>query len=718
MIKLIQSALRRLAIIIVAWTRTVRQQSKEKSAAITPPPTVLPAAVEKTPVTLPEATPIRPTEQVGALPIVPEVAKPEGTSRIAPERRGGGQIETEDGAQPGEQRTRTRSGPQLRVICFKGNDRMWRLAVELPEDCSAVGDIEIRQDGQPLERVGFDDYRWPLHRLNGNIEAASTGNGGQHWELQIGGDECLLFKLLEEGATEEGRLVSVSSHGQYLVVLPGDWPVPDFSGVQLSRERNVGILGYVAYRFRVGDSVHPRLEFQKPGGQRAPIRFRTPCFTLAGERADAVFGEYQASLFLKSPPRVCAPDAESWSHVEKIVLGVAGKGRNHWKKAIKPNPTNTEVQLSEHLNGRKGGWYFLRFYDTNEMLIESHYFAFAASVRGINALGASALPGVHGHAEARLGFEHDTDVAVELLGDRRLDIQNWPGCTVFTVPASVSWERIDCQICAPGQTPIKCTTLIERIWWALGSEAAQPTDSEWADKPVTGKREYFRAASDKVLFVRLQSTRLADTFWVGFNRDVARPYFSKAEERSVPIRLGDFVGSDQIQNTGVSPFSIWIWQNGQEICAEVLRLEIAFECSFCAKRFRADAEALAHAIEHEKEFIQELSYEDLRRLNPELPAAIYQCLYPDCGFYAREDDPYATSVITSHIQAKHGSPYYPTPISFRSVTDLDEIRQKVKQHLPQIFKCNKCGEKFENVRPEDFAEHIFRKHRSQLFNLV
>jgi len=157
-------------------------------------------------------------------------------------------MEAEEGRQPAEQRKRTRVGPQLRLVCFKGNDRMWRLAVELPEDFSAGGDIEVLQDGQPLERVGFNDNRWPLNRLNGSVEAVEARNGGQRWELEIGGDQCLIFKLLEESETEEGRLVSAATRGDYLLIAPADWHISHCFGIQPSEEPNVSIDGH-GYRF-------------------------------------------------------------------------------------------------------------------------------------------------------------------------------------------------------------------------------------------------------------------------------------------------------------------------------------------------------------------------------------------------------------------------------------------------------------------------------------
>ncbi len=241
-----------------------------------------------------EKTESKPDGEAPSRPISPEVnktprppptkiAKPDGAGHIAPERRGGGQMETEENVQPTERRKRVRSGPQLRLICFKGNDRLWRLAVELPEDSSAGGDIAVRQNGQLLECTGFNENRWPVKRLDGAVEAAETRDGGQRWQLEIDSDECLLFKLLEDSETEEGRLVSAPSRGEYLVIAPADWPMPESSGIELVRERNVAIDGHVGYRFIVRDGVLPKLEFGRRGSQTEIIQFCIPfCFISTG----------------------------------------------------------------------------------------------------------------------------------------------------------------------------------------------------------------------------------------------------------------------------------------------------------------------------------------------------------------------------------------------------------------------------------------------------
>jgi hypothetical protein len=661
-----------------------------------------------------------------ARPSAAEGAKVHRARPPAPEGRGGGQMQAEENAQPLGERNCVRSGPRLRLVCFRSDDRRWRIAVELPEDWSTGSAIQVSHDGELLQPCGPNESRWQLNRLSGSVEATEAPKGDQSWRLEIGPEEYLLFRLLEHSEAEEGRFVHVASRGEYLVICPAGWSMTKTPAIQPSREGNIGIEGYVGYRFHLGEDAHRRLEFRTPRGQPVAIQFRAAGFTLEGERAPAVFREYEAPLFLKSPPSVHSLDAASWAQVEKIVVGVAGSGRNKWRTGAKPNPANNEVQLSEHLTGSWGGWFFARLYDANEVLIDSLYFAFARPLRAISISGASLLPGGSGHGEARLEFEHDNCTIVEASsGGQRLEARAWAAGTVLTIPPSC--EQVDWQIARPGEAPLSCTTRIERVWWSLGSDKQQPNDTGWEDKPVQARRADFAAASDKVLRIFLPCTKSLGELWVGFTRKSARPYRARAGQRSVSVRLGDFVGSEQLETVGCPAFSLWVSQNAQESRGDALRVKVDYECRFCGERFGTDAEALKHATAHESDFIQEVSCDEAQREGFDLRAFYW------CGRWYRrhtENDyvqvgdlfrcpsdvwtqPSSRSLfIGKRVRDINESPFFSrlSPVKFaRKAGEHQEIA---------AVRCSECLAVFCNPRAGEVGEHILQRHKSKLFSLV
>lgn len=107
---------------------------------------------------------------------------------------------------------------------------------------------------------------------------------------------------------------------------------------------------------------------------------------------------------------------------------------------------------------------------------------------------------------------------------------------------------------------------------------------------------------------------------------------------------------------------------------------------------------------------EHLTYEELKEYDEMLPHAIYKCSY--CNFYSREDDPRnPTSLICQHI--KKNCPEGGR-ISFRVISNIDEIRQYVIPNLAHIDKCKLCGIHFKDYSWEEKVEHFFEKHENEI----
>jgi len=111
---------------------------------------------------------------------------------------------------------------------------------------------------------------------------------------------------------------------------------------------------------------------------------------------------------------------------------------------------------------------------------------------------------------------------------------------------------------------------------------------------------------------------------------------------------------------------------------------------------------------HLPDFIEHITYEEIREYDKSLPHKIYKCHY--CPFYSREDDPQnCTDVICNHIENVHDK-----RICFRIVSTIDEIRQNVFPNLPFIYKCKLCRIHFINFSKKEQVEHFFEKHKNEI----
>jgi len=71
-----------------------------------------------------------------------------------------------------------------------------------------------------------------------------------------------------------------------------------------------------------------------------------------------------------------AEHASEWAGIKKIVLGQKGPGRNRWKMHFAPDSGKALQSFPPDLIRRRGGWYFVRFIDANETLVQSMDFRF------------------------------------------------------------------------------------------------------------------------------------------------------------------------------------------------------------------------------------------------------------------------------------------------------------------------------------------------------
>jgi hypothetical protein len=216
--------------------------------------------------------------------------------------------------------------------------------------------------------------------------------------------------------------------------------------------------------------------------------------------------------------------------------------------------------------------------------------------------------------------------------------------------------------------------------------------------------------------------------WVGFTRETARRYSARMGERSVSVRLGDFVGSEQLETVGSPAFSLWISENGLELPCNALRIKVDYECRLCAnKRFGTDAEALKHAAAHEPDFIQEVSSDEAQRQGLDLPA-FYWCGrwhrrhtendYVQVGDLVRCPSDVWTQVsarslfVGKRVRDINESPFFSrlSPVKFA---------RKASEHQKiAAVRCSECLAVFSNPRAGEVGKHILQRHRSKLFSLA
>ena len=645
------------------------------------------------------------------------VEPPAKAKRPEPGKRGGrprsgAKAEEKMVGQPTEPR---RQKPE--IICWK-RERQWIPVVELPEELFESRNLVVVQNGLRLIQDESNEGCWQLREAYGQVLVRwEEDELARETKVALGEERYLLFKLSGRDQNQ-GRRVKSPSSGWYLVMVPDNWERDDTdSGPAPVAPEPVSLAGYKAHYFQLDRDGGGKIALRAPTGEPFVIESKAPQFELVGNRLyDA--SESVGPLFGERSPAIRALDTLTWKDVRTIVVGEEGSKRGRWRKAFSPTLGQIQQPLPLEVAARQGGWYFLRFYDTNDDLVESLDFRFLCALKEIRIHQPPPVPSEDGHSPVQVEFLHEPRCAVRPVdGPAHIQIERQDDKTILTIPPDPACDESHWLVGPEAGPQVQVTILVERLWWTVGEEHNAPT--QWRDKPFALTRDDFAATSTRALWIRLPKARWVDKVFVGFDRTRARPYPVKVADSAVAIPLRDFSDCQEIGGIGIIPLMLWIVPEGAPSYQSALcELRIKLHCKSCCFETLSEQDIYSHIKSyHLGNFFRPLTYEELSRRISSLPYKIYQCSY--CKYYVESNDfNNPTSAICKHIEkycTKAPRGMGPSQIWFRVIYDPDEIRQNVIHSLPHVYKCLSCGYVFENPTDDQMISHLIERHRNILF---
>lgn len=453
------------------------------------------------------------------------------------------------------------------IVCWK-RERQWMLAVEVPEELLEKSNLVILQTNSLLQRDEWEEVCWRLNHVSGDVIIRwSDDDSSKEAKVELGHNDHLLFKLSGQ-SLDRGRFVKVPSAGSYLVIVPEDWRRDEvLSGSPPAMPEPVDLPGYQAHFFDLEKGDDQKIAFQLPNGQPRVIEAKAPRFELIGSRlGDA--SEYMGPLFGEGPPRIRALDAHVWNSVGTIVVGEEGRGRGRWRMSFSPDLGQVEQDLPSEVADRKGGWYFLRFYNSDDDLIESIDFRFLSVLREIRLRQPPHLPAGNGYQPACVEFLHETDCVVQPASNlTNIQVECQDDKTILSIPPDPTCDESQWLVGPKRGPQVEVTINVERIWWAIGEENNPP--DKWQDRPLLLSREDFKATSSKTLWLRLPRCRWVDKIFVGFERSSARPYAVKVTDRAVAIPLREYGDCPEVEDQ-TQEYNLKLWGKDSEGILAVL----------------------------------------------------------------------------------------------------------------------------------------------------
>lgn len=494
--------------------------------------------------------------QPGAAPALPPLS--EGR-RIEPVKRGGKPRGSTRGR--GEQPSK----PEARVlkpeiVCWE-RGREWIPAVEVPQALFEKPDLTVLQNESSLLRDELEDACWRLEQAHGEIIIRwSEGEV----KVDLGQEGCLLFKLSGPNQNR-GRRVKSPSSGAYLVMVPDDWERDEaMAGPPHVAPEPVSLEGYRAHFFELEKDGDVQIAFRRPNGEPLIIASKATRFELIGDLLKDA-SENMGPLFVGRPPQIRDSNEPPWRDVSAIVIGEEGGGKRKWRMSFAPQIDRREQDLPAELAARKGGWYFLRFYDANDELIESLDFRFMSVLKEIKMPQPPLFPLEGGHPPAHVEFHYEPGCVVQpTAGSPSIQIERQDDKAIAIIPPDPAYDQTHWLVRPENGPQIEVTILVERLWWGVGEERHPP--SEWADQPIVLSRDDFAATSSKALWLCLPRRRWAEKILVGFEQSKSRPYDVRVTERMIAIPLREYGDYPELEDESKEKrLKAWIKHGGQDI---------------------------------------------------------------------------------------------------------------------------------------------------------
>ncbi|MBU2610398.1 MAG: hypothetical protein KJ606_05565 [Chloroflexi bacterium] len=454
------------------------------------------------------------------------------------------------------------------VVCWK-DARKWFIGLEIQEEYQEFGGIVVTQDGVLIQKDGRG--RWVLLKTTGIVQVRWEEIGYQK-EIRL--DKP--YRVFRLSGMNQGRSVRYATFGYYRVIVPDDWQRDErISGPDIQSTEPVCITGFQAHYFLLERGSDSKICFRTSTGEPITVPTRASRFELIGNQLSSDASDDIGPLFAERPPRIKASDQNIWKGIKTIVVGQEGSGRKRWRTHFAPNPDNIEQIFPDELHNRRGGWYFLRFYDLEDTLVESMDFRFVSALKEIVVHPHSPLPGLDGHSSVPIEFVHTSGCAIRLAegSDESLQVQRTEDKTVAVIPPNPVWDRTRWSIEIDSRLHTDAVILVERVWWAVGDEDVAKVQPHWSEKPIIAPREAFSATSKQVLWLRLPKERWIDTLLVGFAKYSSRIYKVEVTKKHVAIPLSDFAGYQELEDKFLGhSLSLWIEAKGQDSQATVITI--------------------------------------------------------------------------------------------------------------------------------------------------
>lgn len=565
----------------------------------------------------------------------------------------------------------------------------WEAGVRVVED----GRARVIKDGEYIEGRSKQFERFfPISSLRGSVDILFST--GERKSNILEGKSIWAFKI---GREQRGSLVRSISKGRYLLFVPSSWRYGAKADIDILLQERTNVEGYSAYQVVFGEKGELAFTDRE---KLIYIRAEKESFSLLGERIE----DERGFLFVGSVPRIRSLLPGGWESVSEVVVGQEGKGKGRWK-------TSVVLEGDKKLGVlEKSGWYFVRVYDKEYVLIDSFDFRYIPELRRIN-IPLVPLVNKNGHQPVEIDIEYEGHLVLQCkaIGIEVEKLVNKYQLRVLADPQS---DSIPLQVKSDRGFLVELRIELNRLWWSIGDENEPPTN--WQDTPLSLTYEDFLATSSKAIWIRIADKSAIEALELS---PPGKEYQLRDGRPLVALREISHIFAKSLQGS----LSLYLKVYTEKELLEVKVAEVKRElcCLSCDYTTENEEEMETHLLGHVFQWVSVVkTYQPdiYRRLyGMEFPSKIYKCKYCNTFSEAGIGHGNPTSEMSNHLKQVHPR----NKARLNVISDLEEVQRYLKRNLPKVYQCTWCGwyvdaNKVDRTDAQVLLEHFLKEHRNRL----
>ena len=636
-------------------------------------------------------------------------------SRREPLNRGGHPRESNQ-SEPAQNPSGTRQPDITRPrahLCVWMEAMEWRLGVEVSHKTEQ--DLTVRQGDHEIEQDEFDTERWLLTGEPGAIEVLDGQDCVKRITDLAHGLVPLVFRLT--GDLEHGAQVKQPTTGAFLLLVPSACDEPVFNPPHIAVDAEpVTPSTFQAYFI----NVEPRLALTVRIGADYEIGFRSTrkTFGLKGTLIEDAApksdkrSSRQGPLYAGAPPEIV--NDLGWERVSSVVAIEEGTGKGRWRNSIDPTSYDSSELLSRLLNGRRTGWFTLRFYDKRSELIESFDFRYTSEINGPPQLIESDK------SESKKKYDV---VVIDHKPAVRIEATNTTGeipypkpvgddATYLRIPYMKQYDHTEWYIVGD-DTHVPLYVELPRFWRRLRIEG-ETSGGQWSSTPLDLQMRDFDPTAARILDVSV-SPGAAQKVLIDFDLPSKRQYRTSSGG-DLQIQLWDFFDARSLRCPGNHVLKFWLGDHLHSHTVELGILDVQDKCIYCEQNRSSESSVfLNHIIDNHLSDV----YTDISVYSGRV-TRFYHCNY--CPTVYDENWTIGqTEGIEKHVKNIHGIGSPQENIHF-VVSDKKMGVRQIQEHL-HSYRCKSdgCDEVIEgmtNEIKEKLANHLQHCHLNALSRLA